>query len=1001
MKIQITHSPVRSALLLGAAALLLNGGGLVAQEATSTPMRGGKKVLTIDEYVLWRSIGDESISPDGRWVTYSFNYRDIDGRPPMDPERPLTIKRADGSDSIQVVRGASPEFSKDSEWIAYYIEPERDDEGEVPDDEFRAVELRNLTSGATRRWESAQSFRFAEAGGAFIVSKRQSDEDAEHDGTDLIIRYLDTGMDDLIAYVDEFDLDEPGARLAYTIDAPEGEANGISLLDLRSRVRTVLDAEREASYSRMTWGDDKGEPSLDALAVLKGNEHDDLVEQENAVLMWPALSNSMTPVVLDPRPEEEDEGDEGADDAEGESMDDGMARSASGGGFPEDRVLSEKGALRWAPDASRLFVATRPQMPTPGELCTKPEDDDEEEASGPRIMRLALRTDENGRPLGPEELVGETCPEFVADVDIWHVEDDRIQSIQESRANADRNRTHLGVVHIDNMTPRYVQLADESMESISISEDGRIGMGSDDRAYISDWRPSYADYYLVDIDTGERTLVMEQQLRTLGFDPAAEHFLYWKDQNVWAYDIGSGEHRDVTGSTPVSFVDSSFDRFGEKPPHGVADWTTEGEPIMESDFDLWLQPLDGGDPVNLTQGVGAERQIRFRILDLDPETDEVDLDEPIYLTAYGEYTKDAGFWRLDGDDMEELVYTGARFGNPVKAEDADVVMFTQQDFRTFPDIHLSGLDFANPTRLTDANPQQSEYNWGRRILFDYTNAEGVTKQGTLAIPDDYVEGERRPMLINYYEQNSQNLHSYPTPRNAGSPNFAGYVSDGYLVMQPDIHFRIGASHSDMLESIELALDQVIAMGYVDPDAVGIHGHSYSGQGNAYISTASDRFAAVVAGAAATNLVSDFNALWGGNNNAHNYDIYGQGRLGTDPYTDFELYLSQSAVHNAETMNTPLLLLHGEDDNTVRWMHAVEFYNGLRWLEKEVILLSYPGEGHGLRSYDNQKDFQIRMRQFYEHHLRGAPMPKWMEEGRPFLAKDRALEMMEKPGNGNR
>jgi len=365
----------------------------------------------------------------------------------------------------------------------------------------------------------------------------------------------------------------------------------------------------------------------------------------------------------------------------------------------------------------------------------------------------------------------------------------------------------------------------------------------------------------------------------------------------------------------------------------------------------------------------------------------------MWLTGYGVWTKQDGFFRIRAGEVETLVWADARLGGPLKADDADVLMFSRQTFETFPDWHLTNTDFADPVQVTDANPQHDEYNWGRRILFDYYNDEGVRKQGTLAIPYDHEEGEQRPMLINYYEQNSQNLHSYPTPRNSGSPNFAGYVSDGYLVMQPDIHFRIGASHSDMLESINLAIDAVEEMGYVDSDAIGLHGHSYSGQGNAYISTRSDRFAAIVAGAAATNMVSDFNALWGGSNNAHNYDTYGQGRFGVGLYEDMDLYIDQSAVQNAETMNTPLLLLHGEDDSTVRFMHAVEFYNGLRWLEKNAVLLAYPGEGHGLRQYENQKDFQIRTRQFFDHYLRGAPRPKWMDDGRSYLQKERALDMM--------
>jgi len=972
---KLIHLPILALVAVGLAT-----SPLTAQDAES-PMRGGKKVLSIDEYVLWRSIGDASISPDGAWVTYSYNHREVDEENPLDPDRPLVIKQTVGSDSIMVPRGASPEFSDDARWIAYLIRPEHD----ADDDEEPELELRDLSSGDTRRWREVDTFGFTEAG-VLWVKKNAVDEDADFDGTDLVVRYLAAGHEEMISYVDQLAPDEAGTRLAYTIDGPEGEANGVTLLDFETRMRTMLDNEREATYSRLTWGDEEGEPAADALAVLKGNDHDDLVERENALLVWPAVSTSTTPRVLDPRPADE-EGDEEANDSDGD---------LPVNGFPADRVLSEKGALQWSTDASRIFVATRPQQLAPSELCETPDDDEGED--GPRVVNLSRRFSPDGRPLGPEELLDGTCPEFIANVNIWHVSDDRIMSIQQQRANQDRNRTYLGVVNLANGGMNYVHLADESMEAVQLSDDGQTAIGSDPRPYVSDWRPGYRDFYLLDLDTGDREMILEGQLRTLGFDPSGDHFLYWKDADVWSYDVEAGAHRNVSTGAPVSFVNEQFDRLGEKPPHGIAAWTTEGDPILESRFDLWLQPLDGGAAVNLTGGQGVAEEIEFRILDLDPEEDEVDLDGPIWLTAFGTWTKEAGFFRMEDGALETLVWDDARFGTPVKADDADVVMFTRQTFSTFPDWHLADTDFSDPVRLTDANPQHSEYNWGRRVLFDYYNAEGVRKQGTLAVPDDYVEGERRPMLVNYYEQNSQNLHAYPTPRNSGSPNFAGYVSDGYLVMQPDIHFRIGATHSDMLESIELAIDAVEALGYVDSGAIGLHGHSFSGQGNAYISTRSDRFAAIVAGAAATNLVSDFNSLWGNANNAHNYDTYGQGRLGVGLYDDMELYVDQSATHHAGEMDTPLLLLHGEDDATVRFMHAIEFYNGLRWFQKNVVLLAYPGEGHGLRQYENQKDFQIRTRQFFDHYLRGAPRARWMDDGRSFLDKQRALEMLD-DGNG--
>ena len=105
---------------------------------------------------------------------------------------------------------------------------------------------------------------------------------------------------------------------------------------------------------------------------------------------------------------------------------------------------------------------------------------------------------------------------------------------------------------------------------------------------------------------------------------------------------------------------------------------------------------------------------------------------------------------------------------------------------------------------------------------------------------------------------------------------------------------------------------------------------------------------------------------------------------------FELYWDQSPISGVETMNTPVLYLHGEEDPTVNWEQGLEWYNALRFLEKPIIWLSYPGEGHGLRKLENRIDFQFRLRDFFGHHLKGEPAPQWMTEGVPFLEKDQHL-----------
>jgi dipeptidyl aminopeptidase/acylaminoacyl peptidase len=177
--------------------------------------------------------------------------------------------------------------------------------------------------------------------------------------------------------------------------------------------------------------------------------------------------------------------------------------------------------------------------------------------------------------------------------------------------------------------------------------------------------------------------------------------------------------------------------------------------------------------------------------------------------------------------------------------------------------------------------------------------------------------------------------------------------------------------------------------------VGLHGHSYSGQGSAFMATQSKMFAAIVAGAAATNLVSDFNQLWKSSGTSqHRYNIHGQGRFATSPFDDLELYRSQSAVYNAQTMDTPLMLMHGTADGSVEWLQAVEFYNALRFNGKNVVLLSYPGEQHGLTRYENQRDFLVRMQAFFDHYLKGAPAEEWLERGVRFVDKNRPRPAVE-------
>jgi dipeptidyl aminopeptidase/acylaminoacyl peptidase len=825
------------------------------------------------------------------------------------------------------------------------------------------IELRDLTTGETRSWQRMQVIGFnarsthlllrrratgggggggrggtggGSAGGAGANASR---------GADVVLHELATGSSMLLGSVADASFNRQGDLLGYTVDASMRDANGLFVMDLAGARTHVLDNDT-LQYARLAWSDDGN-----GLAVLKGRGVENKRERGNVLIAFTRLRASLDdparePIVMDP-----------------DSID----------LFPDSFVVSERRALSWSEDGRRVFLGIK------------------EQAAAPDTARRRATTDS------------------VADVDVWRTQDERIQSLQMRRADADRGFTYLQAFDVS--AARFIPLSDSTMRDIELSADGRWAVGRDARAYISDYERAAADLYRVDTRTGDRTLFLEKQLigqYAPGLSPDGRHYLYWRDEAYHVYDLDRGATGTLSGPDTGSFADMEWDYTGTRPPYGVAGYTSDGRGvIVEHRYDLWLVPLDGGSARNLTNGAGSRDEVRFRYVrteSIDSAAprrtrtgDEIDLSKPVTLSAYGQYTKKAGFYRLAGGRLSELVLDDAIFSSPVRAEHADRFLFTRQTFDAYPDLRVSHGDFRNAMTISDANPQQAEYVWGRTMLFDYTNKDGVRLQGVLTLPDDYVEGERRPMLVSFYEKNSQNLHRYRSPSfltGMGSlPTEA--LGRGYITMLADVHFRTGSSHSDMLESVEAATRKVIELGYADPDRIAVHGHSYGGEGAAYIGTRSKMFAAVGMGAGVTDLYTDFSQSWGwsyqvdggSGNNGSGYYLYGQGRWGFSPWDDPAKYRNESAIAHAPEAEAPFLIMHGTADPTVAFSEGMNFYNALRYNGKNAILLAYPDEGHGLRGLANRRDLTIRYFEFFDHYLKGAEAPEWMTVGVPYLVKE--------------
>ena len=497
-----------------------------------------------------------------------------------------------------------------------------------------------------------------------------------------------------------------------------------------------------------------------------------------------------------------------------------------------------------------------------------------------------------------------------------------------------------------------------------------------------------------------------------GISPDSHTLLYWKDGKFLAYDLATGTSTTLgagAGAGAPSFVNAEYDHPGPKPSWGVGGYTRDGHRVIVQDkYDLWTLPLDGkGAATNITGGFGAAHKTILRLARLQPidsmasreerTGDEYDLSRPVTLSAFGDLTKQAGFFTLAGGTLTKVVYDDASYSTPDKAAHADRYLFSRQTFTAPPDLRVSDADFTSATQITNSNPQQAEYRWGHDTLFDFTDPRGHKLQGLLWFPDDYKPGEKRPMLVTFYEKNSQLLNRYPMPEllvSMGRPAIEA-VSRGYIVMIPDIYYNTGSSHDDQLGGVEAATRKVIAIGYADPKHIGLHGHSYAGEGAAYIATRSRLFAAVGEGSGVTDLYTDFNQEWGwsyqnsggSGENGNQYYIYGQGRWGFSPWDKPNVYHDESALSHVREVTEPVLIMHGTDDPTVSFIESLNFYNALRYNGKNAVLLAYPGEGHHLSKLGNRKDLTVRFFQFFDHYLMGAPAPEWMTDGVPFLKKD--------------
>lgn len=620
---------------------------------------------------------------------------------------------------------------------------------------------------------------------------------------------------------------------------------------------------------------------------------------------------------------------------------------ASDAAFPAGFVLSELAQTRWTKDGARVVLGIKEQ----------------------------------------EDSVKADPAEEKANVDVWHWKDERVQSVQMVQAAADRRYTYTSVYNVDG--GRLVRLATEDMQRVDLTADGRWALGRRDARYRGavDEEQGRADWVRIDPADGQERVLVEGIRRPMGASPDGKWALWVKDETLYSADLATGAVTDLSAATGLDFIDREPGATSERGAYGVAGWTEDGKALLYTEWDVWSVSPAGGKAEAFSGGMGAREQVRFRVTRLDPEADWTTPANSL-LSAYGEWTKKSGYFRArPGQDPQPLLFADEMISGVTKARDVQRLAFTRQTFERFPDWWVTDSGFRSPRQVTDANPQISEFLWGRRVLVDYVDERGNKLQATLALPAGYEQGKRYPMIIYFYEKMSQRHHEFSLPVYDDRPHMSTYASNGYLVLMPDIEYDVGYPGSSALDDVTAAAKRVIELGYADPDRIGLQGHSWGGYETSFILTQTDMFATIVTGAPLTNLMSMNNILYKQSGNVNGPILqWSQGRMADQPWDDPERWRSQSPIEHVTKISTPFLILHGTADGAVDWNQGLELYTAARRAGKQVVLLSYPDEPHHLGKEPNQKDFQIRMKQWFDHWLKESPAPAWMESGVPFLRK---------------
>ena len=907
--------------------------GLPAQETA-------KKVITADDYERWNTISGQIISNDGKKVVFELNPQQGNGFLLL---RELRLSAAD-----TLHRGTKAAFDADSKFLVYHIRPPQDSIKSAKRKKVKKEDLPMDSLGIFRlsdrikiRFPNVKSYAIPETGTdwvAFLVKpleKQNSASNAKKNNTkkpagdDLILLQVSTYDTLMFRRVTDYKFALKGTNIIFSQEHKDSTLTRSNVSVFNTQTKTLNTRFTDTGWVKNLAIDETGQ----RIAFLHSK---DTAEVKVFALNYGTVTDLLPDVVA----------------------------SSFNSGLPMGWSPSEHRNISFSQDGTKLFFGT---APTP-----KPE---------PKDTLLP-----GEKPL----------------VDVWHWQDAQLQTQQKVLLEKEKKRTYLAVYHID--LKRFIQLANLNIKEISTvaKGNGQQALGFDTSPYqlAASWTGSnFKDAFLVDLRSGIKRMVVQGK-SYVQLSPGAKYVVWYEpaDRSYYARstDFNNLDIVSLTKVVPVSFYNEKNDTPADPPPYGIAGWSPGDRFVYIYDrYDIWRFDLTGERvPVSVTQTFGRRSNLRLRYIKTDPEEEYIPSEANILLSAFNETTMESGFYSADFSTIKEpvkLVMDKVYYNFTGKAKNADKLLWTKENVSTFPDLWVSDRKFGHQRKISNGNPWKEEYNWATVELVEWNSFTGEKLKGLLYKPENFNPARKYPMVIYFYELLSEGLYRYFIPAPSRSTiNRTMYASNGYLVFIPDITYETGYPGQGAYDAVVSGAHHLLtALPFIDKDRIGIQGQSWGGYQVAYLITRTNMFAAAMAGAPVSNMTSAYGGIrWEtGLSRMFQYEQT-QSRIGGTLWEKPLHYIENSPLFYAPKIETPLLMMHNDNDGAVPWQQGIEMFVALRRLKKPVWMLNYNNEPHNLKkeSWANRIDLDKRMFQFFNHYLKGQPMPEWMQYGIPAIDK---------------